>query len=149
MFKCGLIEQETVAKRFQDALALFVGRKRRFSNETLGEASGIKPRTIKAYCEGANTPGLHSFLSLAAVMPVAWTNSILSLASLRAEPIGEGEGDAPTVMCNVTKFAARLAEMLADGRIDHMERAALPAMLRSLAEQLLAWAKKLEDEGGA
>lgn len=131
----------------RDALALFVGRGRRYSVDAAAGAADIKPRTLKSYVEGKATPGLHVFLSLAAAMPLAWTNSILSLAGLRAEPIGEGYSDGPMVMCSVTKFAARLAEMLADGRINHMERAALPAMLRSLAEQLLAWAKQLEDEG--
>lgn len=131
----------------RDALALFVGRGRRYSVDAAAGAADIKPRTLKSYVEGKATPGLHVFLSLAAAMPLAWTNSILSLAGLRAERIEDDDVCAGSVMVTVARLNLALTEALEDGKLDHVERRILAPLLQQAITQQSALAKQLEGEG--
>lgn len=146
MFECGLIGHDVVARRMQDSLAGFIGRGRQFSVEFAAAAADIKARTLKSYCEGAATPGLHAFLSLAATMPLPWTNHVLALAGLRAERVAD-EADAGEVMKVVAKLNLAIVDAMADGKISHVERRTLPGILRESASQQAAWAKQLENGG--
>lgn len=147
MSKCGLVSHDVAASRLQRALNLFVGRGRDHTVAGVADAAMIKERTLRSYTEGSATPGFHMFLSLAKVLGPRWVNEILALIGMRAEMLSEADESASTVQISLAKAQLLIAEAMADGEIDHVERRTLPAMLRSLAEQLLAWAKQLEDEG--
>ena len=136
MTETTLIAHEHVARAFADALRLFTGHGRRFSVQALAAVSGVRPRTVESYLCGQATPGWAAALSLAAVLPVEFLDAALL-------PTGRGAVDRAAsadshghLLAQMAAVTAGFAEAMADGRIDHRERAALKDAAASLAVRL-------------
>lgn len=137
-----------VAVSFFDGVGLFAGRGRKFSVEELAEACTMSERTLRSYHQREAEPGLINFIALAAVLPPSFAGRVLAHAGLRVVP-AEAEAGAGvcdlTTSADVAKLMAGLAEALRDGKIDHVERAALAEEARALGQALLCWADKGRD----
>lgn len=131
-----------VAVSFFDGVGLFAGRGRKFSVEELAEACTMSERTLRSYHQREAEPGLINFIALAAVLPPSFAGRVLAHAGLRVVP-ADSAGGTPcdlTTSADVAKLMAGLAEALRDGKIDHVERAALAEEARALGQALLCWA---------
>jgi len=138
------LELQDAATLFGDALQLFIGRGRRYSAETLAEAADIPARTIYSYMQGS-TPSLCNMLRLMAVLPPAFANHVLSHAGLggvrRLEPSGQACGQ--THMARMASRLHKLADALADGRVDHREARELAPEFRELGTECIEFAARL------
>lgn len=129
-----IIPHELAVQRLQDALRLRVGRGRKHSVQGLADATGIKARTVESYLAGDATPGLNGFLSLCCVLGPSFTSDVLSPCGQVAR---SADADAPEYMRAMGLMGEgihKLAEALADGQVDHRER----AQLKPLADEMIA-----------
>lgn len=142
------IDLQDAAALFGDALHLFIGRGRRYSAEALGEATGIPARTIYSYMQGA-TPSLHNMIRLMAVLPPAFANHILASAGLGGARRMDCGGDAcgQTHMARMAARMHKLADALADGRVDHREARDLAPEFRELGTECIEFAARLVPSG--
>lgn len=130
-----IIPHDLAARRIEDALRLRVGRGKRYSFNGLSDATGIPPRTLESYVQGA-TPGLSALLSLFAVLGPGFTSDVLSACGQSASTC---DNDAPEYMQTMAasgSLVAQLADALADGHVDHREAAQLRSHAAALIEML-------------
>ncbi|MBN8292845.1 hypothetical protein JI664_12795 [Rhodobacter sp. NTK016B] len=132
MSKAPIISHDHAARIIDDALRLRVGRGKRYSVAALADATGIAPRTIESYMQGA-TPGLNALLSLMSVLGPSFTSDILAPAGMTAQSADPCEPEDRKLLSGLCQFNASLALALEDGFVDHRERAAL----RGLAQESL------------
>lgn len=137
---------QVAGARFKAALGACVGHKKAYSVDMVSEGTEIPERTIRSYVFDDKTPGLGNLLLLFKFLPLTFTNHILNFVGLHARRISPGEQSEPKFMIEASGVVHRLAEMLADGRIDHQERPVLIALLRSIIESAQALITKLEQE---
>lgn len=140
-----VITHDLVQARVQVALRLFVGRARAWSVAALAEATGIDQRTLRAWVDGETTPSLSNFLVLARVLGPAFAQHVIELAGLGlVEPIDAARPDGHGVMADSGQMIVHLASALADGTLDHCERATLAPIARGLAAKLTTFAVACE-----
>ena len=121
------IDQDYVQDRFKGSFNYRVGVRKDFSAERLAEATGIPKRTVESHQDrSVGCPELYNLLKYFAVMPESFTNEILGLAGLTGAYRIEGPQVTPhEMLAHVCEIAAKLAECLEDGQIDHVEEAEL------------------------
>lgn len=124
MSKATLIPQDTAASVIERALRLRVGRGRQYSFASVSDATGIAPRTLESYVQGA-APGLPAFLSLCAALGPGFTSDVLSACGQVAHEADIDQPEHMKCLIALTRLSASLAEAVADGHVDHREAAAL------------------------
>lgn len=133
------IPQDVATQRLAAGLRLYVGRgeQKPYSVAMIADATGISASAIEKYMAGDATPGLANALTLFAVLGPAFVNHLIEPAGLtgvrRLDPVAKAAAD---VMSDLAGETARFAKALADGRIDHVERAELRRTLPALIETL-------------
>jgi len=93
-----------------------------WTDESLGAATQMKPRRIKAYRTEDKEPPLSAALSLAVVLGPSAINGVLALIGYVARPLDEPDALQPMqiVAAGLAHFNT-IAQAAADGRIDHTE----------------------------
>lgn len=130
-----IIPHDLAARKIEDALRLRVGRGKRYSFAGLSDATGIPPRTLESYVQGA-TPGLSALLSLFAVLGPGFTSDVLSACGQSASTCDNDSPEHIKVMSMMGAMIAKTSDALADGHIDHREAAELRPMAAALIELL-------------
>ncbi|KRS17512.1 hypothetical protein RIdsm_02515 [Roseovarius indicus] len=138
-----LIPHELAVTRLQDALRLRVGRGKRYSVQGLADAARIKPRTIESYLSGDATPGLNGFISLCAVLGPAFTSDVLAEAGLVARSADADEPEHMRAISLMSEGTRMIADALADGYVDHQER----AKIKPHADRIIAIMEPLARTG--
>lgn len=118
-----IIPHDLAVQRLQDALRILVGRGKKYSVQGVAEATGIKARTIESYLSGDATPGMNGLLSLCSVLGPSFTSDVLAPCGQVARA---ADTDAPEYMRAISMMGegcSILADALADGYVDHQERA--------------------------
>lgn len=107
-----------------------------WTDEALGEASGLKPRTIKSYRVDGKQPCLANALSLAGVLGKPAVNALLALIGYGgARPLDEHDEVKPMeVVATLLPHISSIAQAASDGRFDHAE---MPGV-RAAADQIIA-----------
>ena len=127
---------------FRKAMTLYVGRGKAWSAEEISEATGISCNTLYAYGRGETAPSFASALTLMSVMDSRFANKVLSPTGLTAHRVDEMDNDTLRANAEISRVGARLADMLRDGRFDHMEKAEIREhlfpVLRDAINQWLA-----------
>ncbi len=129
-------------------LCLQVGRARRFSCEELGDALEVAPRRIKAIRDGEQRAGLDLGLRIAALLGPGSLNRLLLAVGYVARPVEDEDGEAAAwaLLGELGREVASLSDALADGRIDHRERAKLARELQELVGKVASVAVRMERE---
>lgn len=127
-----LISQEDAARRIEDALRLRVGRGRRYSYPALSDATCIPTRTLESYVQGS-TPGLHTLLSLCAVLGPSFTSDVIGMCGQTASAADCDGPEHLRVLAALGTLTAEISRAIEDGQVDHREA----AQLRPLAQDLI------------
>ena len=134
------------SRSFADALRLFVGQGKRFTVEAVAEASGVTVRNILAYRGGECGATFENAMAIIAVMPPEFAQQALKSSGIievkKAEP--DAKACARRLNTRLAQHAARLAEMLEDGRIDHQEEAELRRSLPELQAKITRYLASTE-----
>lgn len=141
-----MVSFDLAVSKLSTGLQAMVGRGRPLSVELTSQASGIPGKNIENYRAGRATPAYHYTLSLYGALGPAFVNSQLETVGLGGVRRLDAS-DAPSpgeMLAHMSAEAAILAEMLIDGRLDHVERAQLEKRLRFLISQLEAFHASLE-----
>lgn len=129
-----LIAHDRAQALLADTLRLFVGRGRRWpSCAALAAAAGLSPRAVEGYVAGEQTPGLAALLSLLAVLPPEFADALLAWTELSVIPRHAEAGAHGRLLAECAGLTAGFAAAMADGHIDHRER----AMLRTAAAEVV------------
>ena len=135
MSKPSLIPHDTASAAIERALRLRVGRGRKYTWSGVSDATGVAPRTLESYVQGA-TPGLPAFLSLCAALGPGFTSDVLAACGQVAHESDIHEPEHLKVLTALTRLSASLAEAVEDGYVDHREAAALRPEAQRLIEIL-------------
>lgn len=135
MSKVSLIPHDTAASLIERALRLRIGRGRQYSFASVADATGIAPRTLESYVQGA-APGLPAFLSLCAALGPGFTSDVLSVCGQVAHEADINEPEHMKCLIALTRLSSALAEAVADGHVDHQEAAALRPQAQRVIEVL-------------
>lgn len=97
----------------------------------------IPARTLECYRRGEALPGLVAFLLMADALGPEFVNEVLDVVGMTgAHRAGADEPSGNELLAHTAKVTARLADMMADGRLDHRERRELVPVLRRLQATL-------------
>jgi transcriptional regulator with XRE-family HTH domain len=121
----GLVSHVHGAAAFRDMLRRAVIYDRRFTIDQLADLSGVKARTIASYMETGRDvePSISTALSLLCVLGNPYFAEFLR-STIGYSPIAHDEAEANAIVTLVPdgmKHFAVIAEVVADGRIDHVE----------------------------
>lgn len=133
MSKGTIISHDDAARRIEDALRLRVGRGRRYSFAALSDATGIATRTLESYVQGA-TPSLANLLTLCSVLGPSFTSDVLAPCGQVARDGSAEEPQHMQVVGVMSQLTGMIAEALADGHVDHRERAQMQPVASALIE---------------
>ncbi|MGK2287305.1 hypothetical protein [Pedomonas sp. V897] len=139
MTKLPGLSDDDVKGRFSTMLRLYVGHGRHIRFEDLASATGDEARCLRSYVE-SDPPmiPLARALRVLAVLPPDALNMLLAPLGYYAKPL-EAEGTCiAQAVSSAAQFVAEGAEALADGTIDHRERARLAEKAAALAPTLSA-----------
>lgn len=140
------IPHGTAAERFGRALRRHIGRGCPESVAAFSQRIGLSHKTVEKMVAGEATPGLASLLSMQAALPASFTNDLIEVARLTGARRLDGEAQsAALVLAGLSEQAAEIARDLADGRLDHQERAALRKSLPGLIHALQEFQAALAD----
>lgn len=97
---------------------------RGWTDEALGEGSGVNPRAIKSYRVEGKEPCLSNALSLMGVLGPGAVNAVLSAIRYSGAAPMEEEGalDPRQIIAEILPQISVIATAAADGRIDHTEQ---------------------------
>ncbi len=102
----------------------------------LAYVAGVEERTIANALHERNSLGAKAVLNLLLADPTA-LDELLAHYGLKAVPAdAAGANDHMQVMAGAAGFTSTMAEALADGRVDHRERAVIAENARALHAQL-------------
>ncbi|MEL7398023.1 MAG: hypothetical protein AAFN44_16810 [Pseudomonadota bacterium] len=130
-----IISQDTAIRLLEDALRLRVGRGKRFSFEALEEGTGVPSRTLRSYAGEEVEPSLSNFLCLCAALGPSFASDVLAPCGLSAQSTEAAEADYMGALALMGEGVAMLAEALADGRVDHRERAIIEEFFKGALEK--------------
>lgn len=143
MTNAPIIPQDLASQKFYAAMNLFVGRGRRWSCVSVSEATGIPLRTIESYRAGQATPSLANYQALCSVLGQPFFAATVEHLPFEVSTTEPGDQSPQQVLTHSLGFSQMLANMLEDGRIDHIEEPKLVDALRMLREQVNALEARL------
>jgi hypothetical protein len=110
--------------------------------EALARAVGETPRDLRRWADGVTLPG-HVFCALLGELPRHLADELIRPSGLRLVAIDQDDGaNALIAAAAAATFAGTIAEMMADGRLDHRER----AEARKIAQTVIAQLQPLAGE---
>ncbi len=127
--------------------ALHLGHGRTCSYALAAKLTGIAETSLRDMSTGRFVAGFAHWLALSQVH-ADFLAEPLALVGLALTPLAGGPGDGE-VLALLTGASAGVAQALADGRIDHQERAALRPQLRAVARAVDGWSTGGRTGGGA
>lgn len=134
----------TAAERLSVAIRRHVGRQRAFSIEQFRRKIGASASTVEKMMAGETTPGLALLLTIKRELPPEFTNDLLELSALTgARRIAGTDKSAALLAADLADQTALIVRALADGHIDHREKAVLRATLARLAVEIAEFTAKL------
>lgn len=110
--------------------------------EALARAVGETPRDLRRWADGVTLPG-HVFCALLGELPRHLADELIRPSGLRLVAIDQDDGaNALLAAASAASFASSIAAMMADGRLDHRER----AEARKIAQTVIAQLQPLAGE---
>ncbi|MBI1207216.1 MAG: hypothetical protein GC191_08000 [Azospirillum sp.] len=136
------ITAESMAHRVRQGLQLFaVG----ITPAALAEATGIERRTVDAHRLGESCRCVSRLLRCAMVLPAGFLGHVVAPAGFAVWRTDLAAAiSAPQTLAEMSGRLHLLATALADGVLDHRERAQLAPEMRQLGSLLASFADQLE-----
>lgn len=134
------ITTDVVRARLSALLRRHVGRGMVYSVKDAAEIVDVDPRTLDSYVAGDRAPSLDTFLRLV-LLPKGGAgilNEMLDLAGYVAQTTRPGDANPFHMNAELVGALRDLADMLADGRIDHTEDPKWQGAALDLAQKLIA-----------
>lgn len=124
-----IFHPDKAARTLADALAIYVGRGRRWSTLDLAAATGIPQTSLRSYCDGSRSPSYASLASLCSVLGGEFATRLFV-------PVGLGVFDIPD-----DDGASKLdtVQLLARAMTAVAENAPLPEHTRRADEARNVW----------
>lgn len=132
-----LIEQDCASQQIARAIGLFMGAGRKYSVADVSLGTNIPSRTLSGYIasgEDRRTPSADKLLVLMHFFGIEFASKVLGVVGMGAHTLvvkHERPGAVIATLCGAT---AMIADMAADGVIDHRER----AQLEPIADKVIA-----------
>lgn len=143
MEKTRLISTDVVQEALTDAIRRYVGKGKMFSTSEFSVAAEVSEKTVYSIREGALIPSFETLLRFATVLPENFMSEILSPAGLGGvERLEKQDVDANSVLADLSRQCAEVAERLRDGKFCHIDCSVV-------GPQLIALAHLLEAQGNA
>lgn len=131
-----------------DDLRARVGFKLEWEVEPFAEACGIEKKTVYNVMGGQNLPNLHTTWRMAAVLGPAFLAKIAEVIGMGVYNLDDGPAvSGPVMNGEVSQLVAQLSVALADGHIDHREKAQIAKSMRNLIPLMQDWLR--ENDGKA
>jgi len=106
------------------------------SIEALAERVGETGRDLRRWAQGTRLPG-HVFCALLGELPLHLANLLIRPTGLSLQPLPvDDEASALMAAAESSDFCGMVARSLADGKIDHRERAAMASKAQTLIAAL-------------
>lgn len=140
-----LIEQDCAASSIVRALGLFMGNGRRHSVAEVSEMTGIPTRTLSSYIASGfdrRTPTADKMLVLMHALGPEFSSKLLSAIGQGAHDLVMKHQQPNVVIATLAGGTAMLAEMAADGTLDHRERLALEPVADEIIQTLLPFSTR-------
>ncbi|MBB4616938.1 hypothetical protein [Sphingomonas abaci] len=137
----GIVSPDRVQSVFKSILrrAQLAG----WTDEALGEASGYKPRRIKAYRVEDKEPPLSVALSIAVVLGQPAVQAILATIGYTGTPTEEADADCPLDSAvNAMQALGVFMGFAADKRIDHTEEAPATEAIDIIIAELMPFSSQ-------
>lgn len=139
--ECGLVGPDRVRNVVQGVLR--AAQANGWTDEALGEATGLSPRRIKSYRVEGREPSLSAALSLGVVLGPKAINPILALIGYHGQPLDESEREGPALAAaRAMQHLGRFAVAAADNRIDHIEEPDSEEAADNVIELLVPYSSK-------
>ncbi|HYH38984.1 MAG TPA: helix-turn-helix transcriptional regulator [Azospirillum sp.] len=130
---------------FRRALNRQVNERKVHTVKTLADAVGVSVSTIQAYLAGRSMPEWHTMVLLLRELPPQFAEEALAPAGLGGvRRVDEMENCGATQMARLAGRMHKLADALADNRIDHRESRELTPEMRALGVECIEFAASLE-----
>ncbi len=139
MMKARDINTDVVRLRLSRLLRARIGRGMTYSVKEAAEILDIDPRTLDSYVSGDRAPQLDVMFRIF-LLPDGGgkiLNEMLDLVGFRALPEFPGDANIFRMNAELVDALHDLAEILADGRVDHMEEPVWREKALSLAMKLI------------
>ena len=123
MLKIREITTDLVRQKLGRLLRKRVGRGMELSVREAAEIIDVDPRTMQSYVEGERAPQLDTFLRMMLLPEVGQdiAAEMMGLVGYDVRPTEVGDACPFHINAELAGALRKLAEMLADGRIDHTE----------------------------
>lgn len=137
MSELSLIEQDCASQQIARAIGLLMGNGKKYSVADVALGTGIPSRTLSSYIasgEERRTPSADKLLVLMQFFGIEFASKVLGCIDMGAHTLvvkHERPGAVIATLCGAT---AMIADMAADGVIDHRER----AQLEPIADKVIA-----------
>ncbi|MCW2242781.1 hypothetical protein [Azospirillum canadense] len=139
MLKVRDITTDLVKAKLSRLLRQRIGRGMTYSVKEAAEILDVDQRTMDSYVQGERAPQLDVFLRMF-LLPEGGDrilNEMLALVGYQARPTEAGDPDVFRMNAELVSALRDLADMLADGRIDHTEDPIWQAKALDLAMKLI------------
>lgn len=103
----------------------------------LSHQTGIPMRRLESYRDGETVPRAHGLMVIMEVLPARFANRLLAEIGMGgAKKMSPEDIDLHLVASDAANFTSMFVNHMADGRIDHVEKAQEIAVLRKVSENL-------------
>ncbi|MBI1207488.1 MAG: hypothetical protein GC191_09410 [Azospirillum sp.] len=131
-----------MATRVGQALQLFATH---VTPQGLAQATGMERRTVDAHRGAESAPCLAKLMRYAVVLPAGFLSHVVAPAGFAVWRLeSAGVISPPETLAEMAARLHLLASALADGVLDHRERAQLAPQMRQLGTLLTSFAGQLE-----
>jgi predicted oxidoreductase len=138
------IDTEMIARAVGDALHSRVGPRRPMSDAEAAAALGCDERSIRAYRLANQSPKAFTLLRMFVVFGEEFANDVLALAHLHCQTLAEGEADELLLNRDTAHLLNEMADALADGHVDHLERRRIREKAKRVRVRLNAYIRNTE-----
>jgi len=133
-------QKENMAK----LLCAHVGAGKTFTFDQASALTGISEAVIRMHARGETSPNSANFLAYLSGLGLPF--SAQALAPLGVIPVEITDIGHAEISADLAVMLADLAEALRDGRVDHLEKAALWPHALEVGRKLISWAMQQRDD---
>jgi hypothetical protein len=139
---CDAEQVKNTREVFKNIFALYVGQGRRYSVETISDATGISAATLNKYRRGESCPEWPQAVAIMGALGPAFASAILAPAGLGGvRKVEEETTDAGHMLSRMLDEGAALARAWEDRRIDHREAADLEKRFEKIGVECIGFAR--------
>ena len=140
-----LIEQDCASHNIARAIGLFMGSSRKYSVSDVSVGTGIPSRTLSSYIasgEDRRTPSADKLLVLMHFFGIEFAAKVLAPVNMGAHELVVKHDSPGAVIATLCAATAVIADLSADGSLDHRDRAQLEPIAANVIATLQPFAAR-------